>query len=85
MRTRRGFFQALAGGAAIVCAAQQGRAAPAKAPKKKVSKAKAKYQDHPQDIRACATCNLYLPPDQCKAVVGQVSPDGWCELFDLAD
>ena len=84
MRTRRGFFQALAGGAAIVCAAQPAAAA-VKVPKHKVSKAKAKYQDHPQDIRACATCTLFVPPDGCKAVLGKVSPDGWCALFDLAD
>jgi hypothetical protein len=51
----------------------------------KVSKEKAEYQDAPKDIRMCATCSLFLPPKACKVVEGEVSPSGWCNLFDLAD
>jgi hypothetical protein len=52
---------------------------------KKISHEEAKYQDTPKDIRMCATCSLFLPPDACKVVEGKVSPSGWCKLFELAD
>ena len=52
---------------------------------RRMSKAKALYQDHPQDIRACSTCTLFVAPAACKAVIGKVSPEGWCKLYDMAD
>ena len=51
----------------------------------KVSRQEAEYQDSPKDIRMCATCSLFEPPKSCKVVEGDVSPDGWCKLFALAD
>jgi hypothetical protein len=51
----------------------------------KMSKQEAQYQDSPKDIRMCATCTLYEPPKSCKVVEGDVSPDGWCKAFALAD
>ena len=80
---RRGLLKAILGAAA----AGLGAAGPARAAKirRKVSKARARYQDHPMDVRACASCTLFVPPDACKAVTGKVSPEGWCNLFDLAD
>jgi hypothetical protein len=80
---RRGLLKAVLGGA---MAGLMG-AGPARAAKirRKVSKAQARYQDHPMDVRACAACTLFVAPDACKAVRGKVSPDGWCNLFDLAD
>jgi hypothetical protein len=51
----------------------------------KLSKQEAEYQDSPKDIRMCATCTLFEPPKSCKVVEGDVSPDGWCKAFALAD
>jgi hypothetical protein len=51
----------------------------------KMSKQEAEYQDSPRDIRMCATCTLFEPPKSCKVVEGDVSPDGWCKAFVLAD
>jgi hypothetical protein len=51
----------------------------------KMSKREAGYQDSPMDIRMCATCTLFEPPKSCKVVEGDVSPDGWCKAFVLAD
>jgi hypothetical protein len=51
----------------------------------KMSKQEAEYQDSPKDIRMCATCTLFEPPRSCKVVEGDVSPNGWCKAFALAD
>jgi hypothetical protein len=51
----------------------------------KMSKQEAEYQDSPKDIRMCATCTLYEPPTSCTVVEGDVSPNGWCKAFALAD
>lgn len=82
MPTRRRFVEGLTAAAVLAAAAPAHAAAKAR---KKVSQARAKYQDHPMDIRACATCTLFQAPNACKAVLGKVSPDGWCVLFEIAD
>jgi hypothetical protein len=51
----------------------------------KMSKQEAEYQNSPKDIRMCATCTLFEPPKSCKVVDGDVSPNGWCKAFALAD
>jgi hypothetical protein len=51
----------------------------------KMSKQEAEYQDSPKDIRMCATCTLFERPKSCKVVEGDVSPNGWCKAFALAD
>ena len=51
----------------------------------KMSKQEAEYQGSPKDIRMCATCTLFEPPKSCKVVEGDVSPNGWCKAFVLAD
>jgi hypothetical protein len=55
------------------------------AAQEKMSRHEAEYQDSPKDIRMCATCSLFVPPKSCKVVAGDVSPNGWCKLFVLAD
>jgi hypothetical protein len=71
----------------LAAAGLAGAAGPALAagPRKRVSKTVALYQDQPRDIRSCASCTLFVRPDRCKAVLGKVSPDGWCKLYDMAD
>ncbi|MGA9947558.1 MAG: high-potential iron-sulfur protein [Xanthobacteraceae bacterium] len=51
----------------------------------KMSKQQAQYQDRPNGIQACATCTLFENPDRCKVVEGDVSPDGWCKAYAMAD
>ena len=70
-----------------LAAAGLAAAAPALAakPRKPISKKAAQYQDQPKDIRSCASCTVFVRPDRCKTVIGKVSPDGWCKLYDMAD
>jgi hypothetical protein len=79
---RRGLLR----GALAVFASALTRSAlsPAQA-QQKMSKQEAEYQDSPKDIRMCATCTLFEPPKSCKVVEGDVSPNGWCKAFVLAD
>jgi hypothetical protein len=51
----------------------------------KMTRQQAEYQDTPKGIYSCATCSLFEPPKSCKVVEGDVSPDGWCRAFALAD
>ncbi|HUA54748.1 MAG TPA: high-potential iron-sulfur protein [Candidatus Sulfotelmatobacter sp.] len=79
---RRALLRAVALGATagLARAAAAQTTAPAK-----LTKAEADYQDSPKDIRMCATCQLFEPPNACKVVAGAVSPNGWCKLFAMAD
>lgn len=47
----------------------------------KLSKAEAKYQDHPQGSEQCGKCHHFAPPGSCKVVEGAISPNGWCTHF----
>jgi hypothetical protein len=51
----------------------------------KMTKPQAEYQDTPNGIYSCATCTLFEAPNSCKVVEGEVSKDGWCKAFALAD
>ena len=51
----------------------------------KMTRAQAEYQDTPNGLYSCATCTLFEPPKSCKVVEGDVSRDGWCKAFALAD
>jgi hypothetical protein len=33
----------------------------------------------------CATCSLFVEPRSCKVVEGDVSPNGWCKAYAMAD
>jgi hypothetical protein len=50
--------------------------AQAKVPQKTVA-----YQDKPQGDQRCDGCTNFQPPNACKLVEGQISPQGWCSLF----
>ena len=50
----------------------------------KVSKELAQYQDSPKDGHKCAECSFFEKPNACKAVEGDISPDGWCQLWNQA-
>jgi hypothetical protein len=51
----------------------------------KMTRQQAEYQDAPKDIYSCGMCTLFEPPKYCKVVEGEVSKDGWCKAFVLAD
>ncbi len=51
----------------------------------KMTRRQAEYQDAPRDIYSCGMCTLFEPPKYCKVVEGEVSQDGWCKAFVLAD
>jgi hypothetical protein len=51
----------------------------------KMTPQQAEYQDAPKDIYSCAVCTLFEPPKSCKVVAGDISKDGWCKAFAMAD
>jgi hypothetical protein len=51
----------------------------------KMTRKQAEYQDGPNGLYSCAVCTLFEPPKDCKVVDGDVSKDGWCKAFALAD
>lgn len=61
-------------------AASTDSAAQAAAPKK-VSQASVQYQTQPKGEQKCSTCANFIAPNSCKLVDGQISPEGWCNLW----
>jgi hypothetical protein len=51
----------------------------------KMSKQSAQYEDTPHGIAMCATCSLFVEPRSCKVVEGDISPNGWCKAYAIAD
>jgi hypothetical protein len=51
----------------------------------KMTRQQAQYQDTPKDIYSCEVCSLFEAPKYCKVVEGEVSKDGWCKAFAMAD
>ena len=51
----------------------------------KLSQAVVAYQTTPKGLFSCAACTFFIRPQSCKVVSGDISPSGWCKLFDLAD
>jgi len=65
-----------AAGAATILAATENYAAANPLPKTAVS-----YQDTPKGDRQCSGCSLFVAPNTCKNVQGDISPNGWCLLW----
>jgi hypothetical protein len=59
-------------------------AAMAQAPPR-ISQAAAQYQDHARGGLSCIGCTFFRRPRSCQVVEGDISPQGWCKLFDLPD
>jgi hypothetical protein len=51
----------------------------------KMSQAAAQYQDNPRGGLICIGCTFFRRPRSCEVVEGDISPQGWCKLFDLPD
>jgi hypothetical protein len=45
----------------------------------------AEYQDTPSGLYSCGMCSLFERPNACKVVEGEISKDGWCKAFAMAD
>jgi hypothetical protein len=77
--TRRNFLQGVSFAAANGVGAANADSADMAPPKK--SKAEAAYRDTPHGNQRCEICAPFLPPDQCRTVMGPVSRHGWCVLY----
>ena len=51
----------------------------------KMTQGEAAYQATPNGIYSCGQCTLFVAPASCKVVEGEISRDGWCKAFVLAD
>jgi hypothetical protein len=51
----------------------------------KIPQAVAQYRPTPNGMFSCAVCTFFIKPQSCKVVAGDISPGGWCKLFDLPD
>ena len=67
---------ACATGAATILAVSANSAKAALLPQKSVQ-----YQDTPKGDRECSGCSLFVAPNSCKNVAGEISPKGWCMLW----
>jgi hypothetical protein len=47
----------------------------------KMAPSAVKYQASPKDGKQCDGCNLFVAPNSCKSVSGNISPTGWCALW----
>lgn len=48
----------------------------------KQTKTEVEYtSDHGTSNEQCSKCVYFRHPDGCEAVMGTISPGGWCELF----
>jgi hypothetical protein len=47
----------------------------------KLSQGAVKYQASPKDGKQCDGCNLFVAPNSCKSVAGEIAPTGWCSLW----
>jgi hypothetical protein len=80
-KSRRNIICALAG---AIPAGLLARIPPAAA-SEKMTRQQAEYQDKPNGIYSCSLCTLFIKPNACKVVEGEVSEDGWCKAFAIAD
>ena len=76
--SRRALLQgvAYAAGAATFLSATVNNAAAAKMSQQSVS-----YQGSPKGNQRCDNCALWQPPNACKSVEGNISPQGWCKIY----
>ncbi|KWV47209.1 hypothetical protein AS156_20340 [Bradyrhizobium macuxiense] len=51
----------------------------------KMTKPQAAYQETPNGIYSCGLCTLFVAPNSCKVVEGEISKDGWCKAFAAVD
>ena len=47
----------------------------------KMAQTAVRYQDSPKDSKQCDGCKLFISPNACKTVDGDISPKVWCALW----
>ena len=47
----------------------------------KVEQSVVQYQTMPKDGAKCSGCVNFVPPNACKVVAGNISPEGWCVAY----
>ena len=47
----------------------------------KMPKQTAQYQDSPNGDQKCEGCRFFVGGGSCRLVEGEISPNGWCRLF----
>jgi hypothetical protein len=69
-------------GTALALGAAAGVAAVSRSSaQQKITQADAQYQATPKGGQHCDGCVNFQPPSACKFVQGDISPNGWCQLF----
>jgi hypothetical protein len=79
--SRRKLMCAIAGGASAGLLFRISRTEAAE----KMTPQQAEYQGTPNGIYSCGMCTLFEAPKSCKVVEGEISRDGWCKAFAMAD
>lgn len=79
--SRRTFLNVASVGCGAVIAAGFANSAVAEPSKKKFTQQQAHYQPVPKSGQRCQNCALWVAPNACQVVEGQVSPAGWCILY----
>ena len=79
--SRRKLLRALVGGLPAALLPWISRAVASE----KMTRQQAEYRDTPNGLYSCGMCTLFERPHGCKVVEGEVSNDGWCKAFALAD
>jgi hypothetical protein len=72
---RRQLLALLASGAAAIIALGKAFAVD------KLEKGDVDYRGHPKGRERCDNCRVWLPPNACKSVEGDISPAGWCNIW----
>jgi hypothetical protein len=39
------------------------------------------YRSSPKGDQNCANCKLFVSPNACKSVSGEISANGWCRIW----
>jgi len=47
----------------------------------KMAQTAVRYQATPKDGKQCDGCNLFVAPNACKNVDGEIAATGWCALW----
>ena len=47
----------------------------------KMAQSAVRYQATPKDGKQCSDCKLFVAPNACKNVEGDIAPAGWCALW----
>jgi hypothetical protein len=47
----------------------------------KASPGSVSYRPSPNGDRNCANCKLFVSPNSCQSVSGEISANGWCRIW----